>query len=173
MSELTNEQAAEPDHPVEQVRGTGWIASKVPLAVTILAALVFHLQMQDMEVGSLTDPGPGFWPRLLIIGIVVTSLIALVADLTDGIEPFELAGTVRVLGGFATLVVFVFVFQSTGAILAGFVFMMLWLKGLNDEPWRLSIILSVVSPVVAYVLFVVALGVRLPDDIVASLWGGR
>ena len=51
--------------------------------------------------------------------------------------------------------------------------MMLWLKGLNGESWRLSLILSGVAPLVAYLLFVVALGVRLPEDVVASIWGGR
>lgn len=175
--ERTNEAAGTDDVVAaaapEHVRGTGWIASKVPLLVTIAAALVFHLQMGEMEVGSLTDAGPGFWPRVLVLGIIVVSVLGFVADLRDGVEPFRLEGTTRVLAGFAMLAAFVFIFENTGMILAGFVFMMLWLKGLNRESWRLSLAISVAAPLVCYLLFVVALGVRLPEDIVASLWGGR
>lgn len=154
-------------------RGTGWVASKIPLVVTIAVAIVFHGQMDDMEIGSLIEPGPGFWPRILIIAIVLMSLVGFVADLKEGIETFELPGLVRVLGGFAALAAFVLIFENTGMILAGIVFLMLWLKGLNGESWRLSVVLAVVAPLLTYLLFVQALGVRFPEDIVASLWGGR
>lgn len=173
MTEMTEEHSALPDGQPAPGRGTGWIASKVPLLVAVAIAVVFHLQTQDMEVGSLTDPGPGFWPRVLIVGIIVGSLLGLVVDMKDGVERFELTSTARVLAGFVTLVVFTLMFEQTGSILAGFVFLMLWLKGLNGEGWRLSLAISVVAPLVSYLLFVVALGVRLPEDIIASLWGGR
>ena len=118
-------------------------------------------------------PGPGFWPRVLVVAIVVVSVLGLVVDMREGIEVFELGGTARVLGGFALLVLFTLMFEQTGSILAGFVFLMLWLKGLNGESWRMALAISVVAPLVSYLLFVTALGVRLPEDIVASLWGGR
>lgn len=167
---FTEPVAKTPEH---QVRGTGWIASKVPLLCVVGVALVFHSQMDDMAVGSLTDPGPGFWPRVLIIGLIVTSLLGLCVDLTDGIEPFDKTGTLRMLAGFAALCLFVLVFQNTGMILAGMLLLMLWLKGLNGESWRLSVLISVVGPFLTYLLFVEALGVRFPEDLVASLWGGR
>jgi len=173
MTEMTDEQTAPPGAAPEPTRGTGWIASKVPLVVAIALAAVFHLQTSEMEVGSLTEPGPGFWPRVLIVAIVVVSVIGFLIDTRDGIEVFELGGTVRVLLGFAALVVFTLLFQETGSILAGFVFLMIWLKGLNGESWRMSLAISVVAPLASYLLFVSALGVRLPEDIVASLWGGR
>ncbi|MBC9227637.1 hypothetical protein GL325_15010 [Aeromicrobium sp. 636] len=173
MSDMTDEQIAVAGAPPDPVRGTGWIASKVPLLVAIAIAGFFHLQTQEMEVGSLTDPGPGFWPRVLIVGIVVVSVLGFVVDMRDGIEVFELGSTARVLAGFAALVVFTLLFEQTGSILAGFIFLMLWLKGLNGEGWRMSLAISVVAPLLSYLLFVTALGVRLPADIVASLWGGR
>ena len=173
MTEMTDEQGAPPGAPPAPVRGTGWIASKVPLMVAIAIAGVFHLQTSEMEVGSLTAPGPGFWPRVLVVAIVVVSVLGLVVDMREGIEVFELGGTARVLGGFALLVLFTLMFEQTGSILAGFVFLMLWLKGLNGESWRMALAISVVAPLVSYLLFVTALGVRLPEDIVASLWGGR
>lgn len=176
MTEMTDDELPDigevpAEHP--PTRGAGWIASKVPLLVTIGVATLFHTQMGDMKVGSLTEPGPGFWPRVLILGIILLSLLGFVADLKDGIEPFELPGTVRVLGGFAALAAFVLVFESTGMILAGIVFLMLWLKGLNGESWRLSLMLAAITPLLTYLLFVEALGVRFPEDLIASLWGGR
>lgn len=164
---------SEPTMDAAPVRGTGWIASKVPLVVMIGVALVFHREMGDMTVGTLTEPGPGFWPRTLVIAIILTSALGFVADLSDGIEAFERSGTLRVVAGFAALSVFVLLFEHTGMILAGIIFMMLWLKGLNGESWRLSLVISVVSPILAYFLFVEALGVRFPEDLIASLWGGR
>ena len=173
MTDMTHEQSAPPDVAPDRVRGTGWLASKVPLVVAIAIALVFHLQTKEMEVGSLTEAGPGYWPRVLIVAIIVVSLLGFVMDLRDGIEPFELGGTARVLAGFVALAVFTLMFEQTGAILAGFVFLMLWLKGLNGESWRISLAIAVVAPLASYLLFVTALGVRLPADLVASLWGGR
>lgn len=169
MTDMIDEQ----DAPPTQQRRVGYIATKVPLVVAIAIAVVFHLQTRNMDIGSLTEPGPGFWPRVLIIGIIAASALGFVVDLGEGIESFELTPTARVLGGFMALVVFTLMFEQTGAILAGFVFMMLWLKGLNGESWRLSILISAITPIVCYLLFVTALGVRLPEDIVASLWGGR
>ncbi|MFS0883637.1 tripartite tricarboxylate transporter TctB family protein [Aeromicrobium sp. 179-A 4D2 NHS] len=173
MTDLTHEQSAPPGATPDRVRGTGWIASKVPLAVAIAIAFVFHLQTKEMEVGSLTEAGPGFWPRVLIVAIIVISVLGFFIDMRDGIEVFELGSTVRVIAGFAALAVFTLMFEQTGSILAGFVFLMLWLKGLNGESWRMSLAISVVAPLASYLLFVSALGVRLPEDIVASLWGGR
>ena len=172
MTEMTDELTSPPDADAPG-RGTGWIASKVPLVVAIAIAAVFHLQTGEMEVGTLTDPGPGFWPRVLILAIVVISLLGFLMDTRDGIEVFELGSTARVLAGFVALAVFTLLFEQTGSILAGFVFLMLWLKGLNGESWRMSLAISVVAPLASYLLFVTALGVRLPADLVASLWGGR
>lgn len=173
MTDMTHEPTAPPGATPDRVRGTGWLASKVPLAVAIAIALVFHLQSKEMEVGTLTEAGPGYWPRVLVVAIVVVSVLGLVIDMRDGIEAFELGSTVRVIGGFAALAVFTLVFEQTGSILAGFVFLMLWLKGLNGESWRMALAISVVAPLASYLLFVIALGVRLPEDVIASLWGGR
>lgn len=162
-----------PETQTPRPRGTGWIASKVPLLFVVAVALVFHGQSDDLDVGSLTEPGPGFWPRVLVIALILSSILGLCVDLKDGIESFEVANTFRVVAGFAALCVFVFVFKSTGMILAGMVFLVLWLRGLNGESWRLSVVIAVVAPILTYLLFVEALGVRFPEDLVASLWGGR
>ncbi|WP_338748787.1 tripartite tricarboxylate transporter TctB family protein [Janibacter alittae] len=177
MSEMTDQEQTLTEVATEgserRVRGTGWIASKVPLLFVVAVALVFHVKGGDMAVGTLSQPGPGFWPRVLVISLIVSSVVGLCVDLTDGIEAFELSNSVRVLAGFVALCLFVVVFQNTGMILAGMILLMLWLKGLNGESWRLSAIIAVVAPILTYLLFAQALGVRFPDDIVASLWGGR
>ncbi len=149
------------------------MGSKIPLLVVLAVAAVFHSQMGDMEFGSLSSPGPGFWPRVLLVSIVLLSLVGLVADMSEGIESFDTSGTTRVTAGFVAMAAFVLMFETTGVIFSGVVFLMLWLKGLNGESWKLSIALSIIVPVVAYLLFVTALGVRFPADPIASLWGGR
>ncbi|WP_114423623.1 tripartite tricarboxylate transporter TctB family protein [Nocardioides houyundeii] len=154
-------------------RGTGWIASKVPLLAVLAAVLVFYSQLGEMSIGSMSEPGPGLWPAILLGAILAFAALGLVVDLRDGIESFEWWSTLRVLAGFVALGAFVILFQQTGMIAAGIVFLMLWLKGLNLESWRLSIMISVAAPVVTYLLFVEALGVRFPEDVVASLWTGR
>ena len=177
MSDMTDElrpaTGLEADTPGHRQRGTGWIASKVPLLAAVVVVWVFNTQMGDMPIGSMAEPGPGFWPRVLLIGIILASVLGLLVDLTEGIEAFELPSTLRVLAGFVALGAFVVVFQNTGMILAGFVFLMVWLKGLSGESWRLSFAISVAAPVLTYLLFVQALGVRFPEDLIASLWGGR
>jgi putative tricarboxylic transport membrane protein len=182
MSEMTDHEprlgeqdldGPTPEGSERRTRGTGWIASKVPLLFVVAVALIFHVKGGDMTVGSLGEPGPGFWPRVLVIALILMSVVGLCIDLTDGIEAFELSNTARVIAGFAALCLFVLIFQRTGMILAGVVFLLLWLKGLNGESWRLSVLIAVLAPLLTYLLFVQALGVRFPEDLVASLWGGR
>lgn len=169
--DLTTSDEAE--SATRSVRGTGWIASKIPLLLVVGVALIFHSRGGDMEVGSFAEPGPEFWPRILIIALIGTSVLGLFVDLTDGIEPFERSGFLRVVAGFGALCLFVLVFQQAGMILAGMVVLVLWLKGLNGESWRMSLSIAVVAPVLTYLLFVQALGVQFPDDLIASLFGGR
>lgn len=177
MTEMTDRERSTTEDSIEspgsQQRGTGWIASKVPLLFVVVVSLIFYGQSDDLTVGSLTNPGPGFWPRVLIGALILSSVLGLCIDLTDGIESFERSNTIRVIAGFASLCLFVAVFKVAGMILAGVVFLAIWLKGLNGESWRLSIAIAVVAPVLTYLLFSVALGVRFPADLVASLWGGR
>lgn len=162
-----------PETPERRARGTGWIASKVPLLFVVAVALIFHAKGDDLAVGNLTEPGPGFWPRVLVVALLLASVLGLCVDLSDGIESFEMSSTFRVIAGFAALCLFVLVFKNTGMILAGIVLLLLWLKGLNGESWRLSVVIAVVAPILTYLLFVEALGVRFPADLVANLWGGR
>lgn len=158
----------------EQSRGSGpsTRASKVPMLVVLAIAAIFLWQIRDMRVGTLTEPGPAFWPLILVVVMAITGVVGLLTDVTAGVEEFD-SSTLRVGAGFVVLASFILLFPFTGVILAGFVFMVAWLRLLHGESWRLTLILAALAPLAAYLLFVTLLGVRFPDDLVASLWGGR
>lgn len=155
-------------------QGAGWpgtlpahlhrIASVV-LFVVGVAALAGSFQL---SLGALNNPGPGLWPFISAIFLTIVSIVLFIVD--DSIE--HEAWTRRALvvaGGLLSLAVFIVLFEAIGFLISAFLMLLLWLRIFGQEPWRLVIPLSVVGPVAMHFLFVVALGVPVPDDVVVSL----
>lgn len=145
---------------------------RAPLLVLLAVGGVFLALALQMEWGSLAEPGPGLWPTIVAVVLVVITLAALVVENGRYAEKFTVDSG-RALVGFVLLVATAWAFSYVGLILAGTLFLLIWLRFLSDESWRLSIPVAVAAPLACHALFVVALGVYLPDDVVAQLWGGR
>ncbi|TQM02803.1 tripartite tricarboxylate transporter TctB family protein [Pseudonocardia kunmingensis] len=146
--------------------------TKLPLAAVVAISAVFWSAGRDLDVGSLTQPGPGFWPLVLTVALAVTALLGLAIDTEAGTERFG-AESWRVGVGVVVLYLFIVLFSYAGVILPGILLVMFWLKVLARESWKVAVGVGVVGTLLSYLLFVVALGVALPDDLIAQLWGGR
>lgn len=145
---------------------------RLALALVLVLGIGAVLQSHGLGLGSFSEPGPGMWPFMLSVGVVVFTVIALIVEDGQYIEPFVRRSGI-VLVAFAVLSVFILLFASFGVMLPSFIFVLVWLKGLNRESWSLSLALAVIAAAVTYLLFAQALGVIFPDDVVAGLWGGR
>ena len=167
---MTRTETAEP-HQADRPRVPLW-GTKLPLAAVVAVSVLFVVTGSELGVGSLTQPGPGFWPLVLAVALAVAALAGLALDTEAGTERFG-PESWRVGAGVVALYLFIVLFSYAGVILPGILVTTFWLRVLARESWKVAVGVGVGGTLACYLLFVVALGVSLPDDLVAGLWGGR
>lgn len=138
------------------------LTGAVPLAVGITATAASF----SLGVGSLTRPGSGLWPLIVGATLVAGSLGVLLSR-PEKAEPFT-ADTLRIGAALAALVVFVALFERFGFVLPAGLLLAFWLRWLSRESWRMTLVVTSVAVAGFYVLFVVALGVPFPYDLVTG-----
>jgi putative tricarboxylic transport membrane protein len=135
------------------------------LAYTLLA---FGLPM----MAESSQIGPGFFPRILGVTLIATSLYALVRDVrepADDDASSDYWGAVVLVS--VITVAFVAMLSVLGALAAMVLFMFVTLYVLNREGMITNVLLSILLPVSLYLLFDVWLGTTLPRGIFALFSG--
>lgn len=123
----------------------------------------------DLSLGGLTNPGPGLWPFLIGLVIVLCSVVLLTTE-HDSSDYERFSARSRFTGiGFLSLGVFVLLFARVGFVIPSLLTMVFWLRILGEESWRTTLMISVICTVGFYVLFVPVLGVPFPEDLLVSL----
>ncbi|MGW0161189.1 tripartite tricarboxylate transporter TctB family protein [Mycobacterium sp. NPDC003323] len=113
-------------------------------------------------LGSLSEPGPGLWPFIVSIAILLMSAGLLVAGrvLTDA-EAFTRSSWLPVVGAI-TFIAFGFLMPTIGFEIPALALSVIWLRFLGKETWRSTIITSVMTVAVFYLLFLYGLRIPLP-----------
>lgn len=151
------------DEPRSGGRVQAVVAGVVPVALGAVAAWLSF----GLNIGSLTDPGPGLWP-LIVAGLLVASgvgIIAVVAKAQNDTEAFT-GGTIAVLAAAGGLAVYASLYEVVGFEIPTVLLLFAWLRFLSRESWLSSAVIAVAATAVAYVLFIVGLSVPLPHLIV-------
>jgi putative tricarboxylic transport membrane protein len=148
-------------------------ASAGSLALVSLYTLVESTQL---DVGTLTRPGPGFFPCVLAGALLLTALALLVrvwrggrrttpapsAEEGDAVRrPGVLVATV------AALTIYIAIFERAGFIVATVALLAFLFGTLARYRWPIAIAVSVVVTLASYLVFNTGLQVRLP----AGVWG--
>lgn len=139
-----------------------------PLVLFVLGVLSTIGSIR-LELGTLQHPGPGLWPLVTALAIVLSSIVILVVP---GDEPLE-AWTRKSIGvgtGVASLGVFIILFNLVGFFIPAVLMMFLWLRVYGGEAMRTTIILSLTGPLALYVIFDSLLGVPFPRDLLLGLF---
>ena len=151
--------------------------ANVLTGVVFLALSIFaYMQAQKMVGKIMTDAlGPGFWPKVLGLGMGVLALSLIVEGLfgkqAEGEKvpiAFGTEGFHRVLKLFAVLIVFGAILYFLG-IYVGILFMMplcMWLHGERNK--KILVGLAVGSCLFIYLVFGLALRVPLPMGLLFS-----
>ena len=118
------------------------------------------------EFGSVNEPGAAFFPTVLGMLGLATSLklllTSLSAPMTDKAVDIPKPGLLRFLTYLAASLLFIPIFEHLGANIAIFVLVLVLTKVLGAKGWLRPVALASASSVVAYLLFVVMLEVPLP-----------
>lgn len=127
--------------------------------VLVIVGIVFLVPSIQLGIGTLADPGPGLWP--LINSAVLIGLAPLVLLARHRFHPPQRAGLLRAFGVVAPLLVFVPLYDWAGLIGAGAPALLVITRWVGGMRWVPAIAVSVLTPVIVYVLFAMALGVNL------------
>lgn len=153
-------------------------------ALTVLAAgyAVMAFGMEWRSAGG--QIGPGFFPRLVGVGVIIGLLIAIGRVLRGGKlstdAPVDEEGKPEevgdgdsgvdaraVLATAGCMVLFYFLFEPLGALLSSVVFLAGMLTFVNRGHHLMNAVLSVAVPLGLYLLFEVLLGTGLPEGLVS------
>jgi putative tricarboxylic transport membrane protein len=140
----------------------GTLSNIVTAAAVVVLGVAALLGASALGVGSASEPGPGTWPLLISIMLVVLGVVLLLgARQTSDAEKFSRASWL-VLAGLASMVVFVLFIEVIGFEIPAALLCFVWLRFLGRESWRLSVITSLAVVVGFYLVFVAALAVPIP-----------
>lgn len=148
----------EEDRPPEGGPLHQTVGALVGLAIGIAGA-VFSW---GYGLGSLSEPGPGLWPFVVSVAITLMSAGLLVTGrgLADA-EAFTRSSWLPVIGGI-TFIAFGFLMPVIGFEIPALVLSVIWLRFLGGESWRSTVVTSVVTVTVFYLLFLYGLRIPLP-----------
>jgi putative tricarboxylic transport membrane protein len=133
-----------------------------------LLLLVFGLAAMygsyQLDVGEFRLPGPGLWPLLVSSLLTLTAVLLLFIDDPDEYESWN-RNALRIIGGLASLAVFIVLFEVIGFFVSALLMLLFWLRLFAKEPWRWAVPLAVGGALAFHLLFAEALAVPFPDGI--------
>jgi hypothetical protein len=160
LAEIEAEVAQELEEERPPAGGPAYqvLGALVGLAVGVCGAVLAY----GYGLGSLREPGPGLWPFLVSVLIAGLSAVLLLVgrSLTDS-EAFTRSSVLPLIGA-VTFVAFGLMMPLTGFEIPAVLLCVVWLKFLGGESWRNTVVISVVTVAVFYLLFLYALRIPLP-----------
>jgi putative tricarboxylic transport membrane protein len=138
------------------------------LALSILAAGMIWAAL-GLPYGNVHNPGPGFFPFWLGV-ILVAMAIALFVQTTRGKESERTLRDIleedvrwgKVLLVLAALVLYAFLMDYIGFLIVTFLLMILLLRFIEPQPWKIVIGWALAGSVGSYLIFEVWMKLRLP-----------
>lgn len=134
------------------------VGAVVGIAIGVGAAVLAY----GYGLGSLREPGPGLWPFVVSVVIVVLSALLLaVGRGLDDSEKFTRSSVLAAVGAL-TFVAFGLLMPLIGFEIPAVLLCVVWLRFLGGESWRNTVVISVLTTAVFYLLFLYGLRIPLP-----------
>jgi putative tricarboxylic transport membrane protein len=137
--------------------------------VTSILFLMFTLgafiESMKLPFGRVSAPAAGFFPAVLAVLLALTSLFIFVEALRgshDHVAQGKPLKWKKILLTLGSLLVFGFVFERLGYLLATFFFIIFLLRAVERQSWRLTLSVALSASLVSYIVFGLLLGTPLP-----------
>jgi putative tricarboxylic transport membrane protein len=124
-----------------------------------------------LTVGTVANPGPGFFPLLSGAVLGIFSLVLLVQSFKkrgqDENKPFwpSVWGGWKIFWVLLVLFAYVFGMNYVGFFLGTILFLGFLLRGMGHQKWLLTIIASLLGAIISYGIFQSWLDVQLPHGV--------
>ena len=137
-----------------------------------LAGLGISIASIKAQLGTLQQPGPGFFAFLsgsilTVLALIMVIFPGLAKDGSTEVREKKVPQWKNVLILGAAIAVYCFVVEFLGYLFSTFIFLILSLRIIDPQSWRVAILGSAAITVCSYLLFQVWLGLYLP----ISFWG--
>jgi len=116
---------------------------------------------------KLKGPMPGFFPSLIALVLLGSSISALAITIKTGKTPTFLKSELLTIGAILLLLASVFVLGMLPALA---IFTILWLKVLEKYPWKIVLIVFLILACLVYGVFVMWLQVNFPQGMIGLLF---
>lgn len=142
----------------------------MPGMVWMLLGLAVIWGSLRLKLGGFVAPGPGLMPFILGIGLTACSLFILIKTALPGSGKrkgpeqsiwmgVDFEKVILVVG---CLLGYTFILKYVGFTLTTFLILTILFKAVGSQKWSYSLIASVSTAVVSYLVFIVILKVELP-----------
>lgn len=136
--------------------------------IALVSAIYLYFSAQ-MDMGTISHPGPGFVPVVLgSIGLII-SMILLLKNLikkdVKGKEKTDKAGAFRAFGYLIMSFAFIPMLQYLGSVITVFVLILALSKISGYEGWWRPLLFAVIFSAGSYLVFNILLQVSLPRGI--------
>ena len=149
---------------------------KISSLCLALFALGIMIQSYKLSLGSLSQPGPGFFPFWAggILGtislLIFVKALLIYENRPESFWPGK-AGIRKIIFTVIALLFYAFALDYLGTFLCTFLVMLFLLKGIEPQKWVTAIAFSILTSVLSYLLFATLMQSQLPKGFIEKFLG--
>jgi len=138
----------------------------------LLLGLFVSFEARKLEVGKIFNPGAGFFPFWLSVGLIIVSAVLIIKSVFERDQPSsEFKGLWRGLAWkknlfvLGALFLYVFLLEILGYVISTFLLMLFLFRAIKAQSWIVMIAGSAFTSLSTYFLFKFWLQVQFPVGI--------
>lgn len=159
---MSDASSANKVSPSDETPSAGTLTNLVSGIVVALLGSGSLAVALELGFGTLTSPRAGTWPAILSALLIILGLALIMLSRTFSDAERITRRAVSVAVGAMSIVVAVQLMPFVGFEVPGFLLMVFWMKVLGREGLLKSLVISAVTVMVLYLIFVVGLRVSIP-----------
>ena len=138
------------------------------IVLMLLGAYVTYYALFELNIGTVREPGSGFFTLICGAGILLLSTILVVLSFKNGVEDrplWEKGGWKKPLLAIVVILAYVLLIPRLGFILSTALFLLVWGFIVDRGSVLRTVLMTVIGCVCMWVLFEKLLRVPLPNGI--------